>query len=43
MEYGLMDHVWLAEKMQVPFDSAQGRHSTPLKNASLRMTVLFLP
>ncbi len=25
-------------KMQVPFDFAQGRLSTPLKNASLRMT-----
>jgi hypothetical protein len=27
---------------QVPFDYAQGRLSTPLKYASLRMTGLFL-
>jgi hypothetical protein len=29
------------EKMQVPFDFAQGRLSTPLKSASLRMTAFF--
>jgi hypothetical protein len=27
--------------MQIPFDFAQGRLSTPLKNASLRMTFLL--
>jgi hypothetical protein len=28
-------------EMQVPFDFAQGRLSTPLKSASLRMTACF--
>jgi hypothetical protein len=29
------------DEMQVPFGFAQGRLSTPLKNASLRMTASF--